>query len=193
MTVQPLTKLTYEDYENLPDEDGKYYEIIEGELFVNAAPVPRHQRILKNLLFELELYFRAHGGGEVLPSPIGVIVNQINVVQPDLIVMVDNGAWTVGPKMIHGAPNLVIEVVSKGNRRHDEVRKKAVYENNGVDEYWIVDPESESVKIYRRETGAFARPTEISTETGGTITSPLLPGFALDVATVFRVIVKSQA
>lgn len=181
-----MTLLTHEDYENLPD-DGRHYEIINGELFVNELPVPRHQRVVKRLLMAFELHFRQHGGGEVLLAPIGVVINEINVVEPDLIVLVDNGAWTVGPKRVHGAPDLVVEVVSEGNRRHDEIRKKAIYEANGVHEYWIVDPEIELVKIYRREGNAFVRTAEISTETGGVITSPLLPAFALDVKAIFNI------
>jgi len=188
MTVETTAKVwTWEDWENLPDEEGKHYEIIEGELFVNASPVPRHQRVVKNLLVYLELYFREHGNGEVLQSPIGVVISQINVVQPDLVVMVKNGAWTIDDKRIHGAPDLLVEVVSKGNRRHDEVRKKAIYESYGVQEYWIVDPEAERVRIFRRGGERFVHAADVSMESGGDLTSPLLPNFSLDVADVFQI------
>lgn len=100
--------------------------------------------------------------------------------------LVNNGAWTVGPKRIHGAPDLVVEVVSS-NRRHDEVRKKQLYESYGVMEYWIVDPEAEHVKIYRRADAKFFVAAEITTEDGGHLSSPLLPAFSLDVARVFLV------
>jgi Uma2 family endonuclease len=184
-TAAPL--LTWEDYEALPEEEGKHYEIVEGELFVKASPDPRHQRIVTNVLVAFELYFREHGGGEVFIGPIGVVINQINVVEPDLIVLVKNGAWTIGDKRIHGAPDLVVEVVSKGNRRHDEVRKKAVYEKNHVREYWIVDPESETVRAHRRAGEMFVLAAEVGMEKGGTLTTPLLPVFAIDVATVFAI------
>ena len=69
--------------------------------------------------------------------------------------------------------------------RLDEIVKRKLYERFGVDEYWIVDPAIDTVKIYRRIGGAFVRTAEISSETGGRITTPLLPGFTLDVAVIF--------
>jgi hypothetical protein len=91
----------------------------------------------------------------------------------------------VTDKNIQGAPNLVVEVLSDSTRRRDEIVKRKLYERYGVDEYWIVDPTVETVKIYRRSGESFVRSAEISTETGGTITSPLLPGFALDINVIF--------
>lgn len=76
-------------------------------------------------------------------------------------------------------------MLSPSTRRVDEVRKRKLYDRFGVDEYWIVDPELELVKIYRRTTVAFERVAEIETEEGGIITTPLLPGFTLDVRKLF--------
>jgi Uma2 family endonuclease len=86
---------------------------------------------------------------------------------------------------LQGPPNIAVEVLSDGSRRKDEVTKKRLYEQFGVDEYWIVDPEIERVKIYRRTGEVFERAIEINTDGGGAITSPLLSGFALDVNLVF--------
>ncbi|HYR29005.1 MAG TPA: Uma2 family endonuclease, partial [Thermoanaerobaculia bacterium] len=126
-----------------------------------------------------------HGGGEAIPSPLDVVLNDVNIVEPDVIVIKTERASIVGPKNVQGAPNLVVEVLSDGSRRADEIKKRKLYEQHGVDEYWIVDPELELVKIYRRTAAAFERVAEIGTEDGGTITTPLLPGLALDVADVF--------
>lgn len=187
MTAEATTaKLTYEDLEKLPN-DGKRYEIIDGELFVNPAPIPLHQRVSGRIYVALWLYFEQHGGGEVFYSPIDVVIDDENVVEPDLVVLLGHRQEIVGPKNLQGVPNLVIEVLSEGNRHHDEVKKKKLYEANGVDEYWIVDPEIELVKIYRRENNAFVRIAEISTETGGAVSSPLLPEFSLDVKAIFAV------
>ncbi|HEV7237789.1 MAG TPA: Uma2 family endonuclease [Thermoanaerobaculia bacterium] len=184
MAPQTTTRLTYEDFVKLPD-DGNRYEIIEGKLYVNPAPVPRHQRIVKNLLLSLELYFRAHHNGEVLQSPIDVVLAEDGIVEPDLIVIKSERASIVGEKNVKGAPNLVIEVLSDGTRRIDEGKKRKLYERSGVDEYWIVDPEAELVKIYRRVDAAFQHAAEFNADDGGTITTPLLPGFSLDVREVF--------
>jgi Uma2 family endonuclease len=185
MVVATSTKLTYEDYLELPD-DGNRYEIIGGELYVSPAPVPRHQRIVRNLVFALHRHFLDKGGGEVLLAPTDVLLGTGNVVQPDLVVVAAANAAVVKEKNINGAPDLTIEVLSEGTRRRDEIAKRKLYEQAGVSEYWIVDPELETVKIHRRVGSSFERVAEISTETGGTISTPVLPGFTLDVHDVFR-------
>jgi Uma2 family endonuclease len=184
MAPQTTTRLTYEDYVKLPD-DGNRYEIIDGELYANPAPVPRHQEILVNLAVPLRLYFRAHGGGKVYVSPIDVLLADDGVVEPDIIVLKSDRAAIVGEMNVKGAPNLVIEVLSDGTRRIDEGKKRKLYERSGVDEYWIVDPDAELVKIYRRVDGAFQHAAEINADDGGTLTTPLLPSFSLDVREVF--------
>jgi Uma2 family endonuclease len=78
-----------------------------------------------------------------------------------------------------------VEVLSASNRRYDEMIKRKRYETFGVAEYWIIDPELEIVKIHRRTTAPFERVAEIDCESGGAITTPLLPGFSLDVRAVF--------
>lgn len=184
MALQTTTRLTYDDFLRLPD-DGKRYEIIDGELFVNAAPVPRHQRIVRILLVRLDRYFETHGGGEAFGAPIDVVLSQDNIVEPDVIAIKSDRASIIGPKNIQGAPHLVIEVLSDGSRRIDESYKRRLYDRFGVDEYWIADPELELVKIYRRMAAGFERVAEIEADEGGTITTPLLPGFSLDVRDVF--------
>lgn len=184
MAPQTATRLTYDDYVKLPD-DGNRYEIIDGELFVNPAPAPRHQTIVLNIASSFRAYFRQHGGGVVFVSPIDVLLAEGNVVQPDVIVITDRRMGILGAKNVQGAPDLAVEVLSDGSRRLDEITKRKLYERGGVDEYWIVDPELELVKIYRRTGAELARVAEISTETGETITVPLLPGFELPINDVF--------
>jgi Uma2 family endonuclease len=179
------TKLTYADYAALPD-DGKRYELIDGELVVNPAPVPRHQFIVRNVLRALDNYFHSHGGGKAVASPIDVVFADETVVQPDVIAIKTDRLSIIGPKNIQGAPHLVVEVLSDGTRRHDEIDKRKIYERFGVDEYWIVDAELELVKIYRSSGDSFSRISEVSTEAGGSITTPLLPDFDLPIADVFE-------
>lgn len=184
MAPAAATKLTYQDYLELPD-DGNRYEIIDGELFVNPAPVPQHQRIVANLMFAFLLHFRANRNGEVLTSPLDIVLGSDTVVQPDLNVFIGDRRQIIGKKNVQGAPDLVVEILSPSTRRLDEVKKRRAYETSGVTEYWIVDPEAESVRIYRRTAATFNLATELSTEEGGEITTPLLTGFTLDVAAVF--------
>ncbi len=184
MAPQTSARLTYEDYLARPD-DGRQYELVEGELILNPAPVPRHQWIVLNIASELHSYHQQHGGGKVFSAPIDVVLAEEVVVQPDVIVIRSERLRIVGEKSILGAPSLVIEVLSDRTRRADEITKRKLYERYGVDEYWIVDPVIDAVKIYRRSGAAFARVAELSAGSGGAITSPLLPGFTLDLNVVF--------
>jgi Uma2 family endonuclease len=178
------TKLTYDDYVKLPD-DGNRYEIIDGELFVNPSPVPRHQFIVLNIASVLRDYFRARGGGKVLVSPIDVVFADDRIVQPDVLVIKGDRVAIIGAKNVRGVPHIAVEVLSDGTRRYDEIQKRRLYESAGVEEYWVVDPELELVKIYRSSGGVYVLAAEIDTDKGGTIISPLLPDFALPVAEVF--------
>lgn len=184
MAPQTATRMSSDEFLALPD-DGKHYELIEGELVLNPAPVPRHQWILAKLHFALHGYLETHQSGRAFFSPIDVVLSSENVLEPDIVVLLTDRLSLAGPKNVQGPPNIVIETLSERTRRRDEVTKRRLYEQYGVDEYWIFDPEIDTVKIYRRAGNAFDRAIEINTEAGGTITSPLLPGFALDVRAVF--------
>lgn len=184
MALQPATTMTYDDYLRLPD-DGRRYEIIRGELFVNPAPFTRHQRISRKLVVALDRHFMEYAGGEVFFAPMDVVFTRSDVVQPDVLVILDNNP-VLHEKNVQGAPDLVVEILSEGNRRYDEVAKRRLYDEHGVHEYWIVDPELELVKIYRRNAAnAYERAAEVSAEKGGVITTPLLPKFELAVADIF--------
>jgi Uma2 family endonuclease len=183
MAPATSSRLTYDDYVKLPD-DGKRYEIIDGELYVNPAPVPRHQFIIAVINAAFVNYAREHGG-RVAGAPIDVLLGDDRIVQPDVIFIKNERASIIGPKNIQGPPHIVVEVLSDGTRRYDEIQKRKLYESSGVDEYWVVDPEIELVKLYRATGGVYVKAAEISTEHGGAITSPLLPGFSLSIAEVF--------
>jgi Uma2 family endonuclease len=78
-----------------------------------------------------------------------------------------------------------VEILSPGTRKTDEVTKRKLYERFGVAEYWVVDPELETIKIYRRVDGAFQRAAELSTEGADALTTPLLPDFSAPLAEIF--------
>jgi Uma2 family endonuclease len=176
--------MTYEQFIELPD-DGARYELIEGELVLNPAPVTKHQRVLRKMLTRLDRYFEDHGGGEVFCTPYDVVLSSETILEPDLLVVLSGRASIIREKRAHGAPNITIEILSEGSRRRDEVTKLRLYEQHGVDEYWVADPATDVVKLYRRSAGGFGPAIALNTGTGSSITSPLLPGFPLDVSFLF--------
>jgi Uma2 family endonuclease len=181
--AEPI-RYTYEEYLAFPD-DGRRHELIDGEHFVTPAPLRRHQQLSMRLGFALESWCREHAIGEVYAAPLDVILSDVDVVEPDLLFVSHERAEILG-KWIHGAPDLVIEILSPSTRRVDEITKRQLYERVGVREYWVVDGEIEVVKIYRRqEGGSFPRVAELSREEGQSLTTPLLPGFSLPLAELF--------
>ena len=180
MAPQTSIKLTWEDYAAIPD-DGRRHEIIDGKHYVNRAPIVYHQKVLMNLSIALGPYVHAHHLGELLASPIDVILSEHDIIQPDIVFVQAARAQIVKYKNIQGPPDLVIEVLSESNRRYDVRTKYELYERTGVGEYWIIDPDELAVRVFRRESGRF-QPVEVP----DAITTPLLPGFTLPLSVIFE-------
>ncbi len=149
------TKLRYEDYVCFPS-DGRRHEIIEGDHYVNPAPNPRHQAIVTKLTAELYDRVQRAGKGQVYVSPIDLQLSEHDVVQPDLLVILNEHASMIAAKKIEGAPDLVVEVLSESTEAIDRGLKKKLYERAGVPEYWIVDPVGCVVEQYVLERGRYA-------------------------------------
>ena len=174
----PSTKFTYADYELFPD-DGLRHEIIDGEHYVTASPVTRHQRISRTLLVLVQNYLDSHPIGEVFDAPFDVVLSFFDVVVPDLVFISNARAQLITAQNLQGAPDLVIEILSPSTRPRDERLKRQLYERAGVDEYWLVDPDEDVVTIYRRDTEGFG--AAIGYGKGKIVTTPLLPGLELPV------------
>jgi Uma2 family endonuclease len=176
-----LKHWTYDDLLELP-EDNLRHEIIDGEHVVAPAPVIKHQRVAGRIYGHLFMYLVQHPIGEVFMPPCDVVFAPDNVSEPDVFYVSNERKWIIEEKNVQGAPDLVVEVISEPGRRRDEVQKKAVYERFGVAEYWIADPKVDTIRVYRR--GAYDTP--VTLRSNDVLTSPLFPGLALDVATLFR-------
>jgi Uma2 family endonuclease len=179
--MHPDRKLTIEDYRSFP-EDGRRHELIDGEHVVTAAPSVHHQRVLRRLMLALEE--AAAGSGEVFPAPVDVTLSRHDVLQPDVL-WVSAERLDIVQRGVDGPPDLAVEVLSPSSVRTDELRKRARYQLFGVGELWIVDPESEVVRVYRREGEGFGRPLQLSAERGDRLESALLPGLSLPLAGLF--------
>jgi Uma2 family endonuclease len=180
----PSVKLTYEDFLNFPD-DGKRHEIIDGDHYVTPSPVTKHQAVALNLTMALGSYLRQHPIGVVFFAPLDVVFSDFDVVEPDLLYISRARVGVLTDRHVRGAPDLVVEILSPGTRKTDETTKRRLYERFDVPEYWVVDPELDAIKVYRRVEGAFARVAELRTETGDTLTTPLLPDFSAPLAELF--------
>ena len=176
--------LTYEDYLLFPD-DGKRHEVIDGDHYVTPAPKTKHQKVSFNLTVAMGSFVKQQGLGLVLAAPSDVILSDENVVQPDLLFVSTARASIVTEDNIRGAPDLVVEIISETTRKKDEVTKRKLYERFGVQEYWVVDPELETVKIFRRAQQGYSRAVELSKEANDILTTKLLAGLNLALTEIF--------
>ena len=192
VTEEPISKTeaqilwTGADLDLLP-ENGNRYEIIDGELYVTRAPHNKHQKTCGRFFTVLDIWSRATNLGEA-EIGAGLIFGDNDDVIPDVI-------WMSKEKYValiddtghfHGAPNLVIEVLSAGtdNEKRDREVKLKLYSNQGVLEYWIADWRAKQIQIYRRENGILK--LAMTLFASNTLTSPLLPEFACAIAQIFE-------
>jgi len=138
---------TYEDYLGLRDDTR--YEVIGGELLAMApAPDTFHQEWLANLFLLLRSHAQRNKLGKVLLSPLDVILDEHNIVQPDILFVASSRSGIVQRRGVFGAPDLVVEIVSAFSVQRDRQEKAELYAQYGVKEFWIVDPGSQGIEIF---------------------------------------------
>lgn len=140
-------KFTYQDLRSTPD-DGNRYELFEGDLIVSPAPTFVHQRIVSRLLRLVSNYIAEHHLGEVVTAPCDVIFSDDTVVEPDLLFISNERSSIIREEGVAGAPDLVVEVVSKSSGERDRGFKLKLYAQEGVREYWVIDPLNKSFEVY---------------------------------------------
>ncbi len=175
-------RFTYRDYLNLPD-DGQRYEIIHGDLVMTPAPVPLHQMVSGNIFNLLSTHVKNNQLGFVLYAPCDVVLDELNVVQPDILFITRERAGIITEKNIQGAPDLIIEIISPATAYYDLVSKKDVYQQFGVKEYWLVDPIRRSVQVLVLTDGKWVVDQEVIGD--GSVASRLLPEFRLSLSAIF--------
>jgi Uma2 family endonuclease len=177
---------TSADLQSFP-EDGKRREIIDGNLYVSTQPTLAHQSVCSNVWFVLQRWSDDTGAGTAFEAP-GLIFAEDDDVAPDVVWM-SNGRLAEAVDdagHLRLPPELVVEVLSPGpkNEQRDLEAKLKLYSRRGVDEYWIPDWRTQTVRVYRRAGAAL----ELVATLGATdtLSSPLLPGFSTPVAFLFR-------
>ena len=150
--------------------EGTLAELIDGIIYMSPSPFTNHQRIISKLLGKMFQYIEERQSGEIFVAPFDVYLDEhSNAVQPDIIFVAKENEGIIKDH-IHGVPDLLIELLSPGNKSHDTVRKKNLYEKFGVKEYWIIDPETKESIGYSLEGKKYK---EFSRSIGQ-IMSPLL-------------------
>ena len=178
--VQP--RISYADLERAP-EDGRRYELYDGEVFVVPAPLPRHQ-VVQLLIAEMLRHFAAAHGGFAVTSPIDIVFSDYDVLQPDVVFFGAARAHLVDlDRVIRNPPDLCVEVISPSTEDRDRGRKMQMFARFGVPEYWIVDSRLRRIEVYRLEHGAYALLADAAGE--GVIESPTITGLAFSVAGLF--------
>ena len=180
MSPAPSRKLDYSFILATP-QDGKRYELIDGELFVNPAPSPMHQRVLGQLFLQLERFCRTRSIGEVFFAPIDVILTNHDVFEPDLIVVGDPSH--ISRRGIEAPPLLAVEVLSPSTSRVDRGAKFVRYATLGIQHYWIVDPDTKRIECFRLSDGAFK--LLLSATGDESVRHPDWDGFVINLASLW--------
>ena len=175
-------RYTYEDYQQLPE--GAPYELIHGHLVMSPSPTVQHQDLVLLFASALRDYVRSGPEGKVSIAPMDVRLADDTVVQPDVLYVAPDRADRIQEQEIDGAPTLIVEVASPSTSHLDAFDKKKLYEAHGVREYWIVDPDTETVEVYTAgDEGYTLHRRRVNT---GTVASALLDDFRVDLEDLFQ-------
>jgi Uma2 family endonuclease len=132
-----------EVYMMLPE--GTLAELINDIIYMSPTPDFYHQELSFELSFQLGKHVKENDSGKIVVAPMDVFFDQKNVLQPDILFITKENLSIVKSGKIKGSPDLIIEILSPGNKKHDTEIKKAVYEKFSVKEYFVVDPETKEV------------------------------------------------
>ena len=183
LAPQENQRYTYSDYYTW--DDGERWELINGEAIVMSPAPSWHHQDVHSELFKQFAVFLDDKAGKVFSSPFDVRLNadtfDNNVVQPDIIIFCDRSKLDgTGCK---GAPDMTIEILSPSSIRRDRIVKLRLYQDAGVREYWIVDPDSKTVSVHTLENGKYIA-NAYSDEDVAPVS--ILDGCEIDLRKVFR-------
>ena len=175
-------RATVEDYERLGE--GAPYQLIAGELIMTPSPGFFHQSISMNLSIVLGSFIKRHKVGTLLAAPLDVHLSDEDIYQPDLIFIRADKTRGIHTDKLRVIPDLVIEVLSPSTAYLDFTRKKEMYCARGVEEYWIINPEMETVEIMIKHGEIYQ--TESLLKNDAILESKMFPGFQMKIADIFE-------
>ena len=147
------------------------------------SPITRHQRILRRLARAIDEWVLANQAGEMFYAPYDVVLSNYDVAQPDILFVSTSRASIVTEANIQGAPDLAVEVLSPATAQYDRGYKELLYSRHGVREYWLVDPDAETVEV--QVEGDRGLQSHAIYHRGDRLTSPLLEGFSIGLEETF--------
>jgi len=180
-----MRKLTYTDFVRFPSDDGRRHELIQGVHVVSAAPSGWHQVLMLRLGHELEKYFEESRVGLVMPG-VDCVFSFFDVICPDLVVVMANQKRILTKPHIQGAPAIVIEILSPSTKSRDRGVKRTLCERIGVREYWIVDPDHDTITVHVLVKGRFAKSEVLRGRDEDVLSTDILPGFEMSLRRLFR-------
>lgn len=185
-TIKPMLKakklFTYDDYAKMPED--RRYELVEGELVEMSAPDLVHQLVVGEIYNAIRKFVRARRLGIVLVSPVDVVLNPHNTLQPDVVFISKKRRKILTEPNVQGAPDLAVEVTSAGTRLRDRRVKPKLYEKFGVKEFWLVDRDAKTIVVHALRGKRYQKKQY---GPGDALRSTVLPGFKLAVAPVFKI------
>ena len=186
--AKPKGDCTYADYFATPE--GERWELVDGVLYqMAAAPNLKHQDVSRNLIVRIEPHISRRRPGALYHAPTALLLPGETAVEPDLFYVRIERSHILTERACEGAPDLVVEILSPSNRRHDLERKRELYARHGIPEYWILEPDQETVLaltepvITRAGVGEYT--AEALYRAGDILTTAVIPGLAIPVGDIF--------
>lgn len=183
-----VKKLTYREFREMEfdETDSNLYELLKGILVRKSAPHFIHQRISRKLLWKFEDHILLKQLGEIFYAPVDVVLNEENAPQPDLVYVSNENVAVLNYEegVIIGAPDLVVEILSPSTAKKDKTLKKDIYEEFGVLEYWLVDPNNKTIEVYTLQNNRYTLFSLSDTE--DKLKSALLPDLDMELKVIFE-------
>lgn len=177
----PPHQTSRKDYEAVAT-DFQIIELLDGDILMTPPPTIPHQRLVQDLYYRVRHYFQSNPLGEVFLAPTGILIPSGDVVEPDLFIILNEKKEIIGDQYITGPPNIIVEIQSPSTQHRDWGRKFRLYEEFGVEEYWIIHPDTLQASVFkrRRESSEFDIREDLDMKKAK-ISTNLLPGFVYPV------------
>jgi Uma2 family endonuclease len=163
-----------------PDDDGKRYEVLDGQLVISERPLVVHQVVLGNFFLDIIRFAQGHGRGEVVIGPVAVMLAEYDAVQPDMVYVSRAREEILSPRAFEGVPDLIIEITEPATAERDRGLKLQRYAVTGVPHYWIVDALEKTIEERILGVNGYGEP--VTCRSGEVFCPMLFPGLEIEVA-----------